>query len=199
MTNSHHYASFHGQNRRGYTDLISRDTIEVLFLQPIACLPYRRLHYIPASFFCWWVSTINAQPSPHIVVWMKSKTIKVAQSKVECHDGNPYIHLAYPQILCMDSAGPLPLYCFQCIKIGTSRLTSTPTSEANLAACTGSCGLLFPSTTEMRILNSPSDLLILSSIIPRVRGLSFLVFPSNGTIQFSYIQIVIKVTWISNS
>jgi hypothetical protein len=68
-----------------------------------------------------------------------------------------------------------------------------------LATCIGSYGLLFPSATEMDILTPPSDLLILSSKIPVDRGLGFLVLLYNGTRQFSYIQIVRKVTWISNS
>ena len=54
----------------------------------------------------------------------------------------------------------------------------TPASDTNFAACTGSCGLLFPLAIEMRILTPPSDLLILSSIIPWVQGLGFPLFPT---------------------
>jgi hypothetical protein len=52
----------HGRDMRGHRDLISRDAIEVGFLQPVACLPYPRQQYILASFLCWWVSLVSAQP-----------------------------------------------------------------------------------------------------------------------------------------
>jgi hypothetical protein len=79
----------HEQDMRGHTYLISRDAIEVCSLQPIAFLSYHRLHYILASFFCFCVSTTNVQPSLHTIVWAKSKSVKVAQSKVECQEGIP--------------------------------------------------------------------------------------------------------------
>ena len=90
------------------------------------------------------------------------------------------------------------LYCFQCVKLGIWCLTTTPASKANLVACNGSCGLLFPLTTEVGIL-IPIDWVVLWSPTPLVACLNFLALLCNGTTQFSYIQIVRKVTRISNS
>lgn len=51
---------------------------------------------------------------------------------------------------------------------------------------------------EMGIL-VPIDWVVWWSQTPLVSGLDFLILLYNGTAQFSYIQIVRKVTWISNS
>jgi len=57
---------------------------------------------------------------------------------------------------------------------------------------------MFPLTTEMGIL-VPNDWEVLWSPTPLVACLNFLALLCNGTTQFSYIQIVRKVTWISNN
>jgi len=77
-------------------------------------------------------------------------------------------------------------------------MTTTPASKANLEAYNGSCGLLFPLTTEMGIL-VPIDWVVLWIPTPLVAFLDFLALLRNGTTQFSYIQIVRKLTWILNS
>ena len=64
-----------------------------------------------------------------------------------------------------------------------SRMT-TPASDANLAACTGTWGLLFPSSIDMGNL-LPIALVILSSCFPFVGGLGLLGARCEGPTEWN--------------
>lgn len=89
----------HVGDRRGHSDLISGDAVELGLLQPVVHLPYSRLKYTNVCFVCCFVIVINDQPQlQKCECKLNPLLIKSIKAELNVKWGYTYLQIACPWI-----------------------------------------------------------------------------------------------------